>query len=300
MDSGNRGQAPRSSKMPISPLPLISRSLLPMQLLWHHESKSITVISTDFVENWPMARPPLKWKSAVDSKLISVAQRITWRLRVSIFSAKGCWQWPVGKISQRRWLWQEIIPDSLRSGLNVASCMYGWVVLEARLLGHQTIFWSQYCPRQMPYPSLIYLTTSIKIYTRARQLPPSSHLGYQPFKPFHHSEGCIIHAKSVINSVIGNQGNALVITSIVNQQSLWREANYSETLEDMKPINIGIGRNVWIENAIIDKEALVLEIMLSSKEVQTLETETDYYTWSKRHCGDRAKVGHSRWKYALG
>lgn len=60
-------------------------------------------------------------------------------------------------------------------------------------------------------------------------------------------------------------------------------SDYFETLEDMRKnvINIGIGRNCLIENAIIDKEARIGDNVVIKGSPELPETETDNYVIKK-------------------
>jgi glucose-1-phosphate adenylyltransferase len=99
-----------------------------------------------------------------------------------------------------------------------------------------------------------------KIYTRPRLLPPSK---------FHQtlversliSEGCIIHAKEIKKSVIGIRSRIGDGTIIQNTYVMGND--YYQSIDDMNDENsqdkilIGIGKNCFINNALVDKNCRI-------------------------------------------
>ncbi len=228
-----------------------------------------------FVEKPPMADLP-KWKSAVDSKLISEGREYLASMGIYIFS-KGVLRDLLEKYPNAVDFGKEIIPDSLRSGLNVASYMYDGYWTD---IGDIKSFFEANIALADAIPKFNLFDNVNKIYTRARQLPPSKISGTS-FQNSIISEGCIIHAKSVINSVIGIR--ARIGDNSIVKNSYLMGSDYFETLEDMRKnaINIGIGRNCLIENAIIDKEARIGDNVVIKGSPDLPETETDYYVIKK-------------------
>lgn len=222
-----------------------------------------------FVEKPPMTELP-KWKSSVDTKLISEGREYLASMGIYIFS-RSVLRDLLQKYPDAVDFGKEIIPDSLRSGLNVASYMYDGYWTD---IGDIKSFFEANIAMADALPKFNLFDNINKIYTRARQLPPSKISGGS-FSNSIISEGCIIHAKSITNSVIGIRARIGDNTIIKNTYIMGND--YFETLEDMRKneINIGIGRNCLIENAIIDKEVRVGDnvVIKGGKGLEDIETE---------------------------
>lgn len=98
------------------------------------------------------------------------------------------------------------------------------------------------------------------VYTRARMLPPAKISGTTLEKTII-SEGCIINASRIENSVIGIRTRIGYGTTVVNTYIMG--CDYYETLEDMNAAatngipKLGIGERCYIRNAIIDKNCRI-------------------------------------------
>ncbi|MFM2392402.1 MAG: hypothetical protein RLZZ546_379 [Bacteroidota bacterium] len=222
-----------------------------------------------FVEKPPMNELP-KWKSSVDSKLIGEGREYLASMGIYIFS-RSVLKDLLQKYPDAVDFGKEIIPDSLRSGLNVASYMYDGYWTD---IGDIKSFFEANIAMADALPKFNLFDNINKIYTRARQLPPSKISGGS-FSNSIISEGCIIHAKSITNSVIGIRARIGDNTIIKNTYIMGND--YFETLEEMKKneTHIGIGRNCLIENAIIDKEVRVGDnvVIKGGKDLEDIETE---------------------------
>jgi glucose-1-phosphate adenylyltransferase len=99
-----------------------------------------------------------------------------------------------------------------------------------------------------------------KIYTRPRLLPPSKFQKTTIEKSLI-SEGCIIKAKEIINSVIGIRSRIGVDTVIQNTYVMGND--HYQNFEDIKQDEIdgktvvGIGERCFINNALVDKNCRV-------------------------------------------
>jgi glucose-1-phosphate adenylyltransferase len=116
-----------------------------------------------------------------------------------------------------------------------------------------------------------------KIYTRPRQLPPSKVMSANCSRTII-SEGCIVNAKSITNSLIGNRSRIGENTVINNCYIMGND--FFETLEELKnaEIPIGIGKNCVIENAIVDKQARIGNNVVIRGDKSLEDTRTDRYT----------------------
>ena len=99
-----------------------------------------------------------------------------------------------------------------------------------------------------------------KIYTRPRLLPPSKFKNTMVDKSLI-SEGCIINAKEIKNSVIGIRSR-IGKDSIINSTYVMGNDIY-QSIEDMEEdakenkILVGIGEGCYINNALVDKDCRI-------------------------------------------
>ncbi|WP_435135663.1 glucose-1-phosphate adenylyltransferase [Formosa sp. A9] len=117
-----------------------------------------------------------------------------------------------------------------------------------------------------------------RIYTHARMLPTSK-VSCKELDRAVISEGCIIHAEKIEQSVIGirtriGQGSVIIRTYIMG-------TDFYETLEDIEKhkieILIGVGERCHIENAIIDKNCRIGDDVTIKGGAHLEDTETDKY-----------------------
>lgn len=222
-----------------------------------------------FVEKPPMS-DLAKWKSSVDANLISEGREYLASMGIYIFN-RNVLRDLLDKYPDALDFGKEILPSSLKTGLNVASYMYDGYWTD---IGDIKSFFEANIALADPIPKFNLFDNVNKIYTRARQLPPSKLFGTS-FQNSIISEGCIIHAKSIVNSVIGIRarvGDNTVLRSVYMMGS-----DFFESIEDLRKneFNVGIGRNCWIENAIIDKEARIGDnvVIKGSKELEDVEKD---------------------------
>lgn len=99
-----------------------------------------------------------------------------------------------------------------------------------------------------------------KIYTRPRLLPPTKFKKTNIDRSLV-SDGCIVNAKEVIRSVIGNRSRIGDDTTIQNSYIMGND--FYQNIEDMKEDLrnnrqlIGIGERCFINNAIVDKNCRI-------------------------------------------
>lgn len=99
-----------------------------------------------------------------------------------------------------------------------------------------------------------------KIYTRPRLLPPTKFKKTNIDKSLV-SDGCILNAKEIIRSVIGNRSRIGDDTVIQNTYVMGNDffQNIDEMNEDLKNNKqlVGIGERCYINNAIVDKNCRI-------------------------------------------
>lgn len=113
---------------------------------------------------------------------------------------------------------------------------------------------------QQPDPAFSFYEKSGPIYTRARYLPPTKQLECHVSNSMI-SEGCVLKECRIIHSVIGIRSR--IESGCVIEDSLIMGADYyQDDFErrsdcDRKGVDLGIGANSEIKNAIIDKNARI-------------------------------------------
>ena len=119
---------------------------------------------------------------------------------------------------------------------------------------------------------------SKRIYTRARMLPTTKIAGTMLEKAVI-SEGCIIGAAKIEQSVIGIRSRIGNESTIINTYMMG--SDYYETLAEIESDHIdilmGIGERCFIKNAIIDKNCRIGDDVRINGGTHLEDTETDTY-----------------------
>ncbi|MCB0635862.1 MAG: glucose-1-phosphate adenylyltransferase, partial [Lewinella sp.] len=150
---------------------------------------------------------------------------------------------------------KEIIPIAINGGFKVASYAYDG-------------YWEDIGTIRSFFEANIALTDAIPefnlfddekvIYTRPRLLAPSKIFGTF-FNKAILAEGCIVHAKSVERSIIGVRSRIGDGTEISNAIVMGND--FYETLDELAELGktpaMGIGRDCYIRNAIIEKDVRI-------------------------------------------
>jgi glucose-1-phosphate adenylyltransferase len=149
---------------------------------------------------------------------------------------------------------KNIIPKSIENNYKVASYQYNGYWTD---IGTISSFYEANLDLADPIPSFNLFDHENPIYTRTRLLPPSKFYGTKIVKSMI-AEGCISHAKLIQGSLIG-------IRSRIGEKSTVKDtimmgADYYEHLKELVQkdhSNIGIGKNCFIEKAILDKNCRI-------------------------------------------
>ncbi len=115
------------------------------------------------------------------------------------------------------------------------------------------------------------------VYTRARMLSPSKVFGTKVNNTLI-SEGCIIHAEEITNSVIGIRSRigprTVISNSIVFGNDYYQKLN--DISEEAQQKLLGIGKDCKVDGAIIEKNVKIgnfVEI-IGSEDLEEVETDT--------------------------
>ena len=151
---------------------------------------------------------------------------------------------------------KEIIPFAINQGYRVTSYEFDGYWTD---IGNISSFFEANIELTDPIPEFNLFDNENIVYTRPRLLAPSKVFGTK----FNYSvvaEGSIIHADKIERSIIGIRsriGEKTVIThAIVMGNDYFQTLEQINALEDGTPA-MGIGRNCFVERAIIDKNVRI-------------------------------------------
>ncbi|MBK9735745.1 MAG: glucose-1-phosphate adenylyltransferase [Saprospiraceae bacterium] len=173
---------------------------------------------------------------------------------------------------------KELIPDSISRGMNVVSYAYEGYWTD---IGDIKSFFEANIAMADDIPEFNMFDNENKIYTRPRLLPPAKFSGVTFTKAIV-AEGSIVHAKLVENSLLGIRSRIGFGTIIKNTYIMGND--YFESLEDMSipgTIPMGIGKDCYIENAIIDKHVRIGNNVLIRGNDKLHDEENEHFVIKK-------------------
>jgi glucose-1-phosphate adenylyltransferase len=151
---------------------------------------------------------------------------------------------------------KEIIPSAIMQGMKVKGYSYNGYWTD---IGTIRSYFDANLDLAQDIPHFNLFDNNRFIYTRARMLPPTKFSGETTLKDSVISEGCIIHAKEIANSIVGNRariGSGSVLNHCVTFGNDYYETHYQ--LENPSHnIVMGIGENCHLENCIVDKDVRI-------------------------------------------
>ena len=173
---------------------------------------------------------------------------------------------------------KELIPDSINKGMNVVSYAYDGYWTD---IGDIKSFFEANIALADDIPEFNMFDNENKVYTRPRLLPPAKFSGVT-FSKAIVAEGSIVHAKMVENSILGIRSRIDFGTIVKNCYIMGND--YFESLEDMSTpgkIPMGIGKDCYIENAIIDKHVRIGNNVLIRGNDSLEDMESEHYVIKK-------------------
>ena len=173
---------------------------------------------------------------------------------------------------------KELIPDSINRGMNVVSYAYDGYWTD---IGDIKSFFEANIALADDIPQFNMFDNENKIYTRARLLPPVKFSGVS-FSRAIVAEGSIIQAKMVENSILGIRSRIDYGTITKNAYIMGND--YFESLEDLADPNkipMGIGKDCYIENAIIDKHVRIGDNVIIRGHENLTDMESEHYVIKK-------------------
>lgn len=208
---------------------------------------------TSFIEK-PAANLLPDWESEVSDEMHSQGKKYLASMGIYIFNKELLIELMNNK--ETKDFGKEIIPQAV--GVNkILSYQYEGYWTD---IGNIDSFFEANIGLTDDVPKFNLFDNENKIFTRPRLLPPSKFQKTTISKSLI-SEGCILHADEIIRSVIGirsriDEGTIIENTYVMgndNYQSLDEMA--SDVYNDI--IVVGIGKNCYIKNALIDKNCRI-------------------------------------------
>jgi len=148
---------------------------------------------------------------------------------------------------------KEIIPQSIHKNKVVSYQFEGyWTDI-----GNIESFFEANLGLADDFPKFDLYNKSKTIYTNARMLPTSKVSGTQMYKAVVAS-GCIINAERIEYSVIGIRSKIERGSTVINTYMMGSDFYQAlEEILDESVVNMGIGKNCYIKNAILDKNCCI-------------------------------------------
>lgn len=150
---------------------------------------------------------------------------------------------------------KEIIPYAINNKFRVASYSYDGYWED---IGTIRSFFDANIALTDPVPAFNMFDNEEQIYTRPRMLAPSKVFGTF-FNQAIIAEGCIVHARQIDHAIIGLRSRIDTDTEISNAIIMGNDSY--ETLAELDELKgkpaMGIGKNCYIRNAIIDKDCRI-------------------------------------------
>ncbi len=206
----------------------------------------------DFVEK-PSIEALSDWQSSVSEAAQEQDKNYLASMGIYLFS-KNALEKALSDYPDATDFGKEIIPNMIKENCQVASYPYEG-------------YWEDIGTIKSFFDANIALTDNIPdfnlhdskngVFTHPRMLPPTKLFGTTISKALI-SEGSIIHANSIESSVIGIRTRIQKGTALKNVVVFGND--YYEDLDvlmDENTVNMGIGKNCYIENAIIDKDSRI-------------------------------------------
>jgi len=195
------------------------------------------------------------WKSDVSDQMRSEGKHYLASMGIYIFNKKLLVD--IMSNPNTKDFGKEIIPQAVVSGKKVFSFQYEGYWTD---IGNIDSFFEANIGLTDDVPQFNLFDDDNKIYTRPRLLPPTKFKKTNIDRSLV-SDGCILNAKEIIRSVIGNRSRIGDDTIIQNCYVMGNDfyQNIDDMNEDMKNNRqlMGIGERCFINNAIVDKNCRI-------------------------------------------
>lgn len=235
----------------IATIPVTEREATEFGILKANNSNHIT----SFVEKPALELLP-QWLSDTGEEMQSLQRNYLASMGIYIFSKKVLFDLLRMEKKDATDFGKEIIPDSINK-YSVISYQYGGYWTD---IGNIHSFFEANLALTLDIPPFNLFDNQRMIFSRARMLPPAKISGTTITQTLV-AEGCIIHAKSIANSLIGIRSR--IGTESVLQNCYIMGNDFYETITEIAynyehgiP-KLGIGDNCLLNNVITDKDCRI-------------------------------------------
>ncbi len=238
--------------------------------------KSQDGLITSFIEK-PNRELLPDWLSDTGSEMHHAGRNYLASMGIYIFNRKLLFELLQHEFLQATDFGKEIIPQSIQQ-YRVASYQYSGYWTD---IGNIRSFFEANLELTKELPAFDLFDSARTIYTRPRMLPPAKISGTTLEKTLV-TEGSIIHASRLENSVIGIRSRIGHGTTIVN--SYLMGSDYYETLEEIETSALdgtpalGVGERCYIRNAILDKNVRIGNDVRINGGAHLANTDHELYT----------------------
>jgi glucose-1-phosphate adenylyltransferase len=235
----------------IATIPVAQREATEFGILKTNEQSLIT----SFIEKPAVELLP-NWTSDTGADMQTQGRNYLASMGIYIFNRKLLFQLLGEEKVNATDFGKEIIPDAI-SKYKVISYQYGGYWTD---IGNIYSFFEANLALTMEIPPFNLFDSNQMVYTRARMLPPAKISGSHIEKAII-AEGCIIHAKSIANSVIGIRSR--VGAGSVLESCYIMGSDFYETIDEIAHNHergipkVGIGDNCNLKNIIADKDCRI-------------------------------------------
>jgi glucose-1-phosphate adenylyltransferase len=235
----------------IATIPVEAREAVEFGLLKADENNVIR----SFIEK-PAAELLPNWVSDTGASMQAAGRNYLASMGIYIFSKKLLFDLLLEEKKDATDFGKEIIPGAIDK-YKVISYQYGGYWTD---IGNIYSFFEANLALTLEIPPFNLFDTERMIFTRARMLPPAKISGTTITSALF-AEGCIIHAKSITNSVVGIRSR--IGAGSVLESCYIMGSDFYETIEEIavnltKGIpKVGIGDNCYLKNIIADKDCRI-------------------------------------------
>jgi glucose-1-phosphate adenylyltransferase len=235
----------------IATIPVAEREATEFGILKADENNNIT----SFIEK-PAAELLPNWISDTGDDMKSLQRNYLASMGIYIFSKKVLFDLLRTEKKDATDFGKEIIPDAINK-FKVISYQYGGYWTD---IGNIYSFFEANLALTMDIPPFNLFDNQRMIFSRARMLPPAKISGTTITQTLV-AEGCIIHAHSIANSLIGirsriGAGSVLDSCYVMGNDFYETIVEIAHNLEHGIP-KLGIGDNCMLKNVIIDKDCRI-------------------------------------------
>ncbi|MBW7840709.1 MAG: glucose-1-phosphate adenylyltransferase [Chitinophagaceae bacterium] len=253
MDFGNmfRTHEMEGADITIATIPVTAKEATEFGILKADEKHRIV----SFIEK-PAAELLPNWLSDTGDAMKSAGRNYLASMGIYIFKKQVLIDLLYSEHAEAKDFGKEIIPGCI-DRYKVSSYQYGGYWTD---IGNISSFFEANLALTRELPPFNLFDNDNKVFSRARMLPPAK-ISTTTISNAIISEGCIINAQLIENSVIGIRTRIGSGTQI--SKCYVMGSDYYETLEDMKYAmergvpQLGIGINCVIQNAILDKDCRI-------------------------------------------